>query len=158
MSTHAPALPAAADPLSRLWPPDDVQTLTPRACGQRPTPAVLWHQAGAQALAGQRTAISQAALRHADGPPHVVLYALTRADLNPHDALAATQGHATRHSFTVDDRIVDVLDGHGDGDYPTLQRGHARALSTVADPASPVRGVVAVSRMSTPRTRPCEPS
>ncbi|MHC3392341.1 hypothetical protein ACLQ2E_23185 [Streptomyces lavendulocolor] len=148
MSTHAPTLSAAADPPSRLRPPDDVRTLTPRARGQRPAPAPPWRPAGAQALAQQRAAINQAALRHADGPPHVVLYALTRADRDPHDDLAADQGHAARHSFTVADRIVDTLDGHGDGDDPTLRRGYARALRLLADPASPVRGLVAISRTS----------
>ncbi|WP_217131528.1 hypothetical protein [Streptomyces sp. AC558_RSS880] len=146
MSTHAPTLSAAADPLSRLQPPDGVRTLTPRARGQRPAPVPPWRPAGALALARQRAAINQAALRHVDGPPYVVLYALTRADLDPHGDLAAAQGHATLHSFTVTDRIVDTLDGHRDGDDPTLRCGYARALRLLADLASPVRGVVAVSR------------
>ncbi|MFJ4003862.1 hypothetical protein ACIPWL_10440 [Streptomyces sp. NPDC090023] len=148
MNTHAPTLPAAADPLSRLGPPSDVRTLTPRARGQRPALAPLWRPTEVQALARQRAAINQAALQHADGLPHVVLYALTRADLDPHDDLAAAQEHATRHSFTVAERIVDGLDGHGDGDDPTLRRGYARARHLLADPASPVRGIVAVSRTS----------
>ncbi|MGW4103158.1 hypothetical protein [Streptomyces sp. NPDC004976] len=78
------------------------------------------------------------------------VHALTRADLDPHDDLAAAQGHAARHSFTVADRIVDTLDGHGSSDDPTLRRGYARALRLLADPDSPVRGIVAVSRISVP--------
>jgi alkylation response protein AidB-like acyl-CoA dehydrogenase len=148
MSTQVPALSAAADPLPRLRPPDGVRTLTPRTRNQRPAPPPLSRPAGAQALARQRIAINQAALRHADGPPHVVVYALTRAGMDPHHDLAAAQGYAARHSFTVADRIVDTLDGHGDGDDPTLRRGYARALRLLADPASPVCGVVGVSRTS----------
>ncbi|MEU3046795.1 hypothetical protein ABZ705_09715 [Streptomyces sp. NPDC006984] len=92
--------------------------------------------------------MNQAALRHTSGPLPVVLYAFTRAGADAHDDLAAAQGQATRQSFTVTDRIVDILDGHGDRDDPTLRRGYARALRLLADPASPVRGVVAVSRAS----------
>jgi hypothetical protein len=148
MSTPASALPAAVAPPSRLRPPDDARTLTPRAHGQRPAPAPLLRPAGAQALARQRATLNQAALLHADGPPHVVLYALTRTGMDPHDDLAAAQGYAARHAFTVTDRIVDTLDAHGDGDDPTLRRGYARARRLLADPASPVRGIVAVSRTS----------
>ncbi|MFJ3934144.1 non-ribosomal peptide synthetase [Streptomyces sp. NPDC090029] len=147
---NIPALtPAAAvDPPPYLQPPADVRTLLPRARSRRPVPAPLWRPAGAPALAGQRAAMNQAALRHTSGPLPVVLYAFTRAGADAHDDLAAAQGQATRQSFTVTDRIVDILDGHGDRDDPTLRRGYARALHLLADPASPVRGVVAVSRAS----------
>ncbi|MET7296978.1 hypothetical protein ABZS79_33615 [Streptomyces griseoloalbus] len=148
MSLQAPAPSVGVGAPLPLLPPDDVRTLAPRARGQRPALAPLWRPAGSQALAGQRAAINQAALRHVDGPPHMVLYALTRADLDPHNDLAAAQGYAAQHSFPVTDRIVDTLDSHGDGDDPTLRRGYARALHLVADPAPPVRGVAAVSRTS----------
>ncbi|MET9117555.1 hypothetical protein ABZX38_25630 [Streptomyces longwoodensis] len=147
-SAHAPAWLATANPVLRLRPPEGVRTLTPRARGQGPALTALWKPAGAQALAWRRATINQAALQHGGGPPHVVLYALTRAGLDPHDDLAAAQGHAARHSFAVIDRIVDTLDGHGASDDPTLRRGYARALRLLADPASPVRGVVTVSRTS----------
>ncbi|MFJ3933761.1 MULTISPECIES: hypothetical protein [unclassified Streptomyces] len=95
--------------------------------------------------------MNQAALRHAGGPLHVVLYALTVPGRDPHGDLATAQGSAAQHNFTVTDRIVDTLDGRTSGDAPALRRGYARALRLLADQASPVRGVVAVSRASVSR-------
>ncbi|MEU2354422.1 hypothetical protein ABZ599_15890 [Streptomyces misionensis] len=76
----------------------------------------------------------------------VVLYALVVSGRAPDDDLAAARGCAVRHGLLVTDCIVGTLPDRTDGDDPTHRRGYARALRLVADPSSPVRGLVAVSR------------
>jgi hypothetical protein len=75
---------------------------------------------------------------------HVVLYAIARPDQDPYGDLATCQGHATLHGLVVIDRITDTAAT----DDPTGRRGYARLLRRLADPTTPVHGVVATERDS----------
>ncbi|MFF4557747.1 hypothetical protein [Streptomyces sp. NPDC001422] len=121
--------------------------LRPRADAQRPKqPLPVPALAALQAL---RHTMNRAALS-VPGPPYVLLYALTGPGQETHDDLAAIRGYAAAKHLTVHEPpIVDALDDtdvRTGGDDPLLRRGYARALQLLADPACPVRGVVAVSR------------
>ncbi|MFF3697281.1 hypothetical protein [Streptomyces sp. NPDC002221] len=66
---------------------------------------------------------------------------------DPGNDLAEARGLAAAHQLPVADQIVDILDlVDARADNPALRRGYARALRLLADPASPVHGMVAVSR------------
>lgn len=79
-------------------------------------------------------------------PLQVVLHALTLPAGNPHDDLTAGQGCAHAQHLLVTDRIVNDTQDRTGTDDPSLRRGYSRLLHALADPATPVHGVVAVSR------------
>ncbi|MFZ3491911.1 hypothetical protein ACODT5_01475 [Streptomyces sp. 5.8] len=147
LTTHAPALSVGPPQLA----------LRPRAVHRRPRPADPLPAPDLRALQARRTALNHAA-RAQPGPMHVVLYALTVPGRAASGDLAAARGHAESQRLTVVGApLVDTLDtvdaAHGSDD-PLLRRAYARALQMLADPASPVRGVVAVSRTAiTPADR-----
>ncbi|MEU1776705.1 hypothetical protein ABZ501_27265 [Streptomyces sp. NPDC019922] len=122
--------------------------LPPRASGNRPQPGFP-PVPGPRALELRRAAANRAA-RARPGPLHIVLYALTGPDGTANGDLAAARGYAERQRLVVTGPpLVDTLDSidiRTGGDAPLLRRGYARALQMLADPACPVRGVVAVSR------------
>ncbi|MBV1949127.1 MULTISPECIES: hypothetical protein [unclassified Streptomyces] len=96
-------------------------------------------------LAAWRRDINRAASERFGDGLSVVLYALARPGGDPHDDFAAAQGYADAHRLPVVDRIFDVVD-QSCADDPTLRRGYARALHLMADPSSPVLGIVAVNQ------------
>ncbi|MEU7028887.1 hypothetical protein AB0A60_19625 [Streptomyces sp. NPDC046275] len=129
--------------------PPPGRVLPPRARGLRPVPAVPPPLRSPRALASWRADINRAAVARLAGEDlPVVLYALTGPGGDPHDDLAAAQGYAEAHRLLVVDRIVDFLarGDQGCADEPELRRGYARALHLMGDPASPARGVTAVSQ------------
>ncbi|WEH37868.1 hypothetical protein PZB75_31185 (plasmid) [Streptomyces sp. AM 4-1-1] len=123
--------------------------LYPRAGAQRPAPAEPPPVPALGVLEAERLTMNRVVLS-VPGPTDVVLYALTGPGREVHDDLAAVRGYAAAHRLTVHGPpIVDALDAtdvRTGGDDPLLRRGYARALRMLADPASPVRGVIAVSR------------
>ncbi|MFJ8752167.1 hypothetical protein ACIREO_22965 [Streptomyces sp. NPDC102441] len=80
----------------------------------------------------------------AHGALHVGLYALVPPAQDPHDNLAACQGHAELQGLVVMERIAAISTTRADD--PALRRGYARLLSNLADPAVPLHGVVAADR------------
>ena len=79
--------------------------------------------------------------------------ALALSGQSPSDDLAATRGYSTTHPrLLVHDHIADTLDQlDARADDPHLRRGYARAMQMIADPACPVRGIIAVSRTAITR-------
>ncbi|MFD4683599.1 hypothetical protein ACFWP1_33365 [Streptomyces sp. NPDC058425] len=125
------------------------RALHPQFPALRPDPPALPPLKSPRALAAWRATINRAALTRAGtATPAVVLYALTRPGGDPHADLATARGYAAAHRLHVADQIVDTIGLHDQAceDDPTLRRGYARALHLLADPSSPVQGVVAVSR------------
>ncbi|MER6520226.1 hypothetical protein ABT246_25645 [Streptomyces sp. NPDC001553] len=123
------------------------RTLPPRTRDRRPSPAAP--SPDLRALAARRAAINRAACAP-PGPLHVVLYALTGLGMDPSADLAEARGYAEREHLVVIDQVVDTLTSRaaGGADDPMLRRGYGRVLQMLGDPASPVRGVVAVSRIA----------
>ncbi|MFI2736635.1 hypothetical protein [Streptomyces sp. NPDC018711] len=128
--------------------PSPGRVLPPRARALRPAPATPLPLEGPRALAARRNELNRNVRARSGGTLSVVLYALTVPGGDPHPDLADAQGYAVAHGLVVADRIVDTLarDDQASTDNPKLRRGYARALHLLGDPASPVRGLVAISQ------------
>jgi hypothetical protein len=123
------------------------RSLLPRAVRHRPEPLIPpADKPNARSLAARRTVINYAARTMHPTPLQVVLYALTLPGGDPRDDLAACQGYADAQHLAVTDRIVDDTQDRTGADDPSLRRGYSRMLHALADPTTPVHGVVAVSR------------
>lgn len=135
--THPSASPVASADRSVL----------PRDIRHRPEPLIPpADRPSAQFQAAHRTVINHVARTVHPTPLQVVLHALPLPAADPHDDLTAGQGCAHAQHLLVTDRIVNDTQDRTATDDPPLQRGDRRLLHTLADPATPVHGAVAVSR------------